>query len=489
MDGLLCDELLYEIIQRLPPSSFAAVFLVCKRWLSAIRACTTNLSLSIPHLSLQHLSLPSPSLSKILSHYPNLSSLTILSNPFDDHGADALLLSVAAAPCASRLIQLRFVSLTSPVSSSALLSSSASLKNLTNLRLSIIFPLSFSWLSSFPSIKSLSFVFFPKSPTVLGACDVEGEDSVDLAEDYKNSSIVTLPLERLSISGVRAGDLGMSWIWQRCGNLRRLRLRACEGTGDGTSSPYFTLCLASLLVLELRGCRAIADRVLLRAADHCHDLTSLLIYDGGSSDALHYFISRRAASLNTIDLRLPLDLHNDHLSAIASVGKSNSPCLTTLRLQSCCLVTGDGLRAVGRAESGKAIEELALVNCDVLEREPGLLSFLGQSLPRLRRLDLSYNETLGDKELVAMLSSCASLVDIKLRGCSCLTDSLVVWLIECGRLRLEIADLSRCPGISVHGIEIFILNSSILSCVSVENEKISEIAMAMASRRKIQIGD
>lgn len=508
MDGILCDELLHEIIGRLPPPSFAAVSLVSKRWLSALRSCTTKLSLSIPCPSLQLLS-------AILSHYPNLSSLAILCNPFDEDGgfyhpqprkqplspstslamlsvsSDALLLSVAAAPCASRLVQLRFGSTASPISSSALLSSSTSLINLTNLHLSSVFPLSFHWLSSFPSIKSLSFVFCPKSPITIGAVDAEGEQSVDLAEDDKNSSIVMLPLDSLSLSGVRAGHRAMSWLWRRSGNLRWLRLRACEGTGDGPSSPFFPLCLAGLLVLELRACRAIADRVLLRAADHCHALTSLLLYDGGSSDALHHFISRRAASLHTIDLRLPLDLHNDHLSAIASasVGESNSPRLSVLRLQSCCLVTGDGLRAVAKAVGGKAIEELALVNCDVIEREPGLLSFLGQSFPRLRRLDLSYNETLGDKELGAMLSSCASLVELKLRGCSNLTDSVVLCLIACGRLRLEVADLCRCPGISLAGIEIFVLNSLKLSHLIVEKEKISEAAMAMASRRAIHIGD
>lgn len=518
MDGVLCDELLHEIILRLPPSSTAAVSLVSKRWLSALRSSTANLSLSIPFSAPSLLPSCKPSLSTILSHYPHLCSLAIHSSPFDDDGeyypapllpplqqrtstshqmasfsSDALLLAVAASPCAARLIYLRFAASGSPLTGGALLSSSTSLTRLANLHLSSACPRSFRWLAEFPHLKSLSLAFSPKSAVALGPVDEVSRESIDLADDDKPRSMKMLPLESLSLSGLRARDRALSWIWQRCGNLRWLRLRACEGTGDGPTSPFFPLCLTNLLELELRACRAIADCVLLRAADSCQKLTSLLLYDGGSSDALHHFISRRATGLRTIDLRLPLDLHNYHLSAIASAsfssGASNSPRLSTLRLQSCCLVTGDGLRAVAGAAAGKAIEELALVNCDVVEREPGLPSFLGQSLPRLKRLDLSFNETLKDKELGAVLSSCACLVEIKLRGCGKLTDDAIVWLVMHCWTRLEVADLCRCPGISLAGIETFFLKSRRLSLVSVEKEKVSVAAMAMASRRAIQIGE
>ncbi|KAK8959772.1 hypothetical protein KSP40_PGU003492 [Platanthera guangdongensis] len=431
MDGVVCDELLQEIIQRLPPSSFAAVSLVSKRWLSALRSSTTSLSLSIPFSAHPF---QSSSLSSILSHYPHLHSLSIHSSPFDaDDGesyppspppktptsisslslsSDALLLAVASSPSSSRLNQLRFATAAIPVSPAALLSSSSSLTRLTDLHLSSVFPYSFRWLAGFPFIKSLSLVFCPKSPAALG-----------------------------------------------------------------------------LLELELRSSRAIADRVLLHAADRCHRLKSFLLHDGGGSEALHHFIALRAAGLHTIDLRLPLDLHNYHLSAIAASPSTHSPRLSTLRLQSCCLVTGDGLRSVASATAGKAIEELALVNCDVVEREPGLLCVLGQSLPRLRKLDLSFNEMMTDKELVAMRSSFSGLVEIKLQGCGKLTDASLVWLLPLSSSKLEVADLRRCPGISPAAIETFVLMSFRLKLLCVEKKKMSEAAMAVASPRGIWIGD
>ncbi|CAL5408019.1 hypothetical protein CsSME_00029451 [Camellia sinensis var. sinensis] len=81
--------------------------------------------------------------------------------------------------------------------------------------------------------------------------------------------------------------------------------------------------------------------------------------------------------------------------------------LSSLRLQSCCLVTGEGLKTIGIAMSA-GLEELGLINCDVVNIEPGLLTTLGQNLRHLRKLDLSYNEMLVDKELASMLASCNS---------------------------------------------------------------------------------
>lgn len=398
MDIILCDELLQEIFQRLPLSSAPSVSLVSKRWLFLLRFSTTSLSIRIPYptnsppacSSSSTSSIATPSLSSILSHYPFLSNLTILCGTFvaDDHlpppppeslsTSDTLLLTVAASDCSRRLSHLRFFP-DSPVSPSALVSSASSFTRLTSLQLTSLLPLTFRWLASFPSLRSFSLVQTRhKQPYYHPAAAADDDE-----EDEGDRIHAALPLETLSLSGIRAADRGLSWLWRRCANLRWLQLRACEGTGDGPSSPSFPLCLRGLLGLELRTCRTIADRVLRRAADHCQSLSSLLLYDGGSRDALRHFIDRRGAALRTLDLRLPLDLHNDHLFAIAADNQLGSG-LAALRLQSCCLVTGDGLRSIARAPAGAAMEELALVNCDVVEREPGLLTFLGQIMRQLR---------------------------------------------------------------------------------------------------------
>ncbi|KAL6845248.1 hypothetical protein ACP4OV_024743 [Aristida adscensionis] len=480
-DAVLCDDLLQEVFRLLPPAAAPAVSLVSRRWRALLRAATSSLALRLP---------ASPdgsaaaALAALLSHYPFLSALAVVSAAAPAPDADAVLLAVAAAPAAARLSALRFLP-DSPVSPQALLAACSAMSGLTSLHLTAVRPLSFRWLAFLPSLKSFALVNAAASVDSAGSGSGDGEADGEAAG--------ALPLERLSLCGIRSGDRGLGWLWRRCGSLKWLQLRACDGTGDGPASLAFAACLAGLLALELRACRPVADRVLLLAADHCHALTSLLVYDGGSSEALHRFFHQRGAGLHTLDLRLPLDLHNDHLLAIGAAeqnqhGLDTAHALAALRLQSCVLITGDGLRSLARTATGAGIEELALVSCDVVEREPGLLTFLSQSMRRLRRLDLSYNETLSDKVISPMLASCQNLIDIRLRGCRGLTGgSLASLLRHCGQL-LEILDISRCPGIPVGSIELFAERATHLNHLIIEESAMSEELKLIAQRKGIKIG-
>ncbi|KAL6135353.1 hypothetical protein ACLB2K_067581 [Fragaria x ananassa] len=123
-----------------------------------------------------------------------------------------------------------------------------------------------------------------------------------------------------------------------------------------------SLCLSGIggvEEVELRTCRSILDGVLLKLAENCDALTSLLIYDGGSREGL--------------------------------------------------------LRPKGTGTAvNSGLEELALINCDVVEREPGLLSTSGQKLKKLGNW-ICRTMMLLDKEFMSMLVSCNYLVDLKLR--------------------------------------------------------------------------
>ncbi|OAY77612.1 hypothetical protein ACMD2_23421 [Ananas comosus] len=316
--------LLEEILRRLPPSSSSSVLLVSKRWLFLHRSSTTSLSLRIPSSPFPLSTVDNNNnnnnnsmsaaamVSNILSYYPFLSRLTVVSSghyghpppavtpslSFDDH----LLVAVVGA-CSRRLSHLRF----HPADDSPL-------SHLTSLHISALLPISFYWLKHFRCLISLSLVCSRAKQLSGRESEKEEEEEDDDDSEDTDREILVLPLESLSLSGIRSTDSGLSWLWRRCGGLRRLQLRAYDGTGPPSS---FALCLAGLLCLELRTCRAIADRVLYQAAEHCRTLTILLLYDGGDHDALRQFIHQRGAALRVLDLRLPLDLHNDHLFAIA----------------------------------------------------------------------------------------------------------------------------------------------------------------------------
>lgn len=155
--------------------------------------------------------------------------------------------------------------------------------------------------------------------------------------------------------------------------------------------------------------------------------------------------------------------------------------LTSLRLQSCCLVTGDGLKTFSQSLSNN-LEELALINCDIVERVPGLLATLWQNLKGLKRLDLSHNETLIDKELVSMLVSCEGIVELRLRGCKGLTNMAMAAVIRVCR-NLESVDVVQCGGIDERWVEILVSNLKKLKRFKVEQSKLSDVARSWVFKR------
>lgn len=363
-----------------------------------------------------------------------------------------------------------------PVSVSSLNSLSLNCTHLTSLCINLFRPIFFMWVVKFPVLKELS-IFVSSGDGVEQATEFERETGFWGNEDFD----AELGLENLCLSGIRADDWGLGWLWRSCKKLKKLQLKSCEGVGDGGSFLSFVRCLQGLEEVELRTCRSIVDGVLLKLAENCNSLSSLLVYDGGSREGLLRFISQCNCNLQKLDLRLPLDLHNDHLTAVAL----NFRGLSSIRLQSCCLVTGEGLKALGIAMSS-GLEELALINCDVVEREQGLLATLGQNLRQLRKLDLSYNEMLLDKELISMLVSCNCLVDLRLRGCKGLTKAALVSIFKSCK-RLENVDIMHCPGIEAEAVELLVLNSPQLRQVQVEESKLSDVARTWASNKLIEV--
>ncbi|KAK2661685.1 hypothetical protein Ddye_000259 [Dipteronia dyeriana] len=454
MDSMLCDELLQEIFTRLPStpssssSSSLSVSLVSKRWLHVYRTSKTTLSLRILLLHYSVL----PSLSSLLSHYPSLSSLSLHISSSDHSDSDSALfdrLLVVVSSACSTLKHLRF--LAGPVFMPSLISLSKACNHLISLTVSLSRPLRFYWVASFPCLKDLSVY-------VSGGDGVDQNRSFD--DFYRETGFCLedgidseLGLESLCLSGIRSDDSGVGWLWRSCKRLKKLQLKSCSGIGDGGSFSSFVDCLKGLEEIELRTCRSTVDVVLMKLAENCDSLNSLLLYDGGSRDGLLQFLSHTRS-------------------------------LSTLRLQSCCLVTGDGLRTLGVAMSS-GLYELALINCDVVEREPGLLSTLGQNLRQLRKLDLSYNEMLNDKELIAMLVSSSYLIELKLRGCRRLSNVSMISMSKSCK-SLENLDIVNCCGIDAEAVELFVMNSPRLRRLEVEENKISNAARSWASHKLVE---
>ncbi|KAJ4902500.1 RNI-like superfamily protein [Raphanus sativus] len=449
MEEILFDEILHEIFTRLPssPSSslptFESVPLVSKRWLHLYRASKTSMSLRInPHDSSVITLLPS-----ILHNHPSLSSLCFVFHPktpilfpsVAESSFNDRLISIVSSSC-SNLRKLCF--LVNPLSPSSLLPLSTSL-SLTSLSLKLLGPVSFHWVASFPSLK-------------------------DLSVDVSSRKLFTFLNRVKPKPGCCRIGFGVGFVNRN--PVRRYR-------------KFFGLCLKNLEEIELKTCRSIADVVLLKVSEICESLNSLLIYDGGNKDGLVHFVnnSRCNDTLKTLDLRLPMDLMDEHLVSLAANFKS----LFTLRLTSCYLVTGHGLKVLALSFSS-SLEELSLRSCDAVERETGLLATLGQHLGKLRKLELSFNEWLYDKEVVSMLASCSGLVELDLRGCKNLTGSVLVSLNK-SCVKLRSLDIASCRLIQADEVEVFVIKSQRLKKIVVEENKITEATMKWASSKLIEV--
>ncbi|PWA43772.1 RNI-like superfamily protein [Artemisia annua] len=315
--------------------------------------------------------------------------------------------------------------------------------------------------------------------TVIGNVYTSAESTVDQSA----TSDSRLSLRLLSLNGICSTDYQVSYLWNNVcyENLTRLVFEKCEGLSDVYAFSRFLKGLVNLNEVELKTCRSIVGLVLFKLSEmSSENLSSLLIYDGGNKEGLLHFIREARCELRELDLRLPLDLVDTHLSGIGARFRK----LRVLRLQSCSMVTGEGIRGLGLGLSDH-LEELSLTNCDVIKRQSGVLVDLAQSLRRIKVLDLSYNHMLVDKEFVSMISSYGDLRELKVRGCGRLTDvSLTALCRSCKRL--ESVDIVFCHGIRVEGVEIIILNCKELRKIQVEEHKLSEDARKWMRWHSIQ---
>ncbi|KAG5534817.1 hypothetical protein RHGRI_022812 [Rhododendron griersonianum] len=461
MDRILCDELLEEVLRRLPPRSTfspstADVSLVSKRWLRLYRSSRSTLS-----LLLSPDNCTPQSLSSFLSHFPRLSHLliTIFS--------DDLLSSVASSyPPELKLLCLQRM----PVPLSPLLSLSTSCPHLTSLSISLSRSLSFHWLFSFPSLQQLDLVF------VRHATKFEHVDAASKGNNLDGE----LKLETLSLTWIRRGDCGLDGLWKSCKKLKKLQLRCCRGIGDDTSVSSFNNCLNGLQEVELRCCESIGNYILTRMVESCTSLKSLLIHsrDYGCREGLLQFITHCSCNLQKLDLYLPRDLQDNHLLAVAEKFRD----LLSLRLDSCYGVTGEGLKTMALAMNDK-LEELALINCNM---KPGLLTTLGQSSRNLRKLDLSCSNNWAEEEFISMLASLICLRELKVRGCEGLTNASVVSMFKSCK-QLESVDLMGCGGIEAEAVELFVLKCPQLRQIRIEESKLSDVSRSWASKKFVEV--
>lgn len=458
LNSLLCDELLAEILCKIPDNlDQRSLSQVCKRWLLVHRFSKTRLGLCIPGDA--SFSSSCSSILSLLEQHPNVTFLSLISEGSSVNAEVLAIVVKAVALFCKSLRQLHFTA--GPTPFSGLQELAKGCPYLTSLELYHLPTRCLPILGNFKALRELCLI----------------DCLEDAVNDLLGTSYGSLQLERLCLVGMRSSACSLKWLWCSCRQLKRLELLGCEGIGD-TDTSSFVHSLPSLREIQLRRCRSIAGAVLILISEHCPDLRSLTLHDGGDTEGLHHVL-RRCQALQVIDLRLPLDLSNEDLVEIAQSCRS----LRSLRLHSCWLATGAGMRSLASLLSSK-LEELVLVRCRAVVQDSGTLYALAQNLRSLKDIDLSDNEYLADKELVAMLASCDNLFRLKLWRCCRLTDRVIDFISQRCPV-LESIDIRNCDGISTKAVNNLLLGCGHLKKLGIELNKLTDTAREMALAKGI----
>ncbi|KAG5534843.1 hypothetical protein RHGRI_022835 [Rhododendron griersonianum] len=347
MDSILCDELLEEVLNRLPwgpffAPSIAVVSLVSKRWLRLCRSTKFHLFLR-----------PSPDngISSFLSHFPHLSFLFIVIDRGQDdvdvlNFSDQILLSVASSCPKLTGLHLEHGP---PVSLFPLLSLSTSCPHLDFLSISLSRPISFHWLVSLPSLEKLNVVFTP----------VPGEfEQVDTSKRNFNAE---LRLKALVLDGIRRGDYGFDSLWKSCKNLKRLELYRCEGIGDDSSVSSFVNCFVNCfnglqeVILSCYVVTAEGLRTMVLAMSN--KLEELALINCKVEPGLLTTLGQSFRNLRKLDLSYNVMLADEEfISMLASCN-----CLRDLKVRGCEGLTNASL--VSMFKSCKQLESVDIMNC------------------------------------------------------------------------------------------------------------------------------
>eukprot|EP00249_Psilotum_nudum_P016755 c25973_g1_i1 orf=445-1950(+) len=461
-DSLLCEELLAEVIRRVEDGvDQKSVSLVCKRWLMIQRRAKKRLGLCVPSDS--SLSDFLSSIHDLLCQHSQIVSLVLIAREVHINAEmlDVVLDAISSSCKFLRVLQFSV----GPITGVGLRRLAIGCPGLVSLDLTFMQVRNLHILLEFKSLRELY---------LRGSVDGDRDDLED--EPFQ-----LLRIEKLALEGVTGASYGLGWLWRSCPGLVKLELFNCEGIVD-TDSSSFVQCLPSLKELHLRRCRSIAGRILILVAEYCAGLTVLTFHDGGATEGLHHVI-RRCQKLEVLDLRLPLDLRNEDLVAIAQ----NCFSLKSLRLHSCWLPTGSGMRWLA-AHIKSDVEELVLVRCRAVAHDSGTLYAIGQRLKCLKSLDLSDNDHLSDNELVAMLASCQNLLQLKLCRCHRLTDKAMYFISQRSSM-LESIEVTNCYEITSLGICSLLSGCPSLRKVGVEKSKITNATKRLAITKGVTFSE
>ncbi|OWM67079.1 F-box/LRR-repeat protein 3 isoform X2 [Punica granatum] len=239
-------------------------------------------------------------------------------------------------------------------------------------------------------------------------------------------------LQSIKLDGCSVTCSGLKAIGSCFVSLRELSLSKCSGVTDEGFS-FLVTRQKQLKKLDITCCRQITDVSIAHVTSSCTGLTSLRMESCCLvSKEAFVLIGQRCHSLEELDLT---DNEVDD-EGLKSIGRCSR--LTVLKLGICLNITDEGLTHIGRSCS-------KLVELD-LYRSAGIsgsgIQPIACGCPNLELINTSYCYAINDAALRS-LSKCMRLNTLECRGCPLIT-SLGLAAIAIGCKQLAKLDIKKC---------------------------------------------
>lgn len=247
-------------------------------------------------------------------------------------------------------------------------------------------------------------------------------------------------LQSIKLDGCQVTCLGLKAIGKWCVSLRELSLSKCLGVTDEGLSFLLTKH-RDLRKLDITCCRKITHLTIAHITNSCSSLTSLRMESCSLvSGEAFVLIGQRCHFLEELDLT-DNEINDEGLKSISRCAK-----LSILKLGICLNITDEGLIHIGICCS--KLKELDLYRSAGIS-DWGILA-IARGCAGLEMINIAYCKNITDRSLIS-LSKCSKLNTLESRGCPLIT-SLGLAAIAVGCKQLNKLDIKKCHNIDDAGM-------------------------------------
>lgn len=295
--------------------------------------------------------------------------------------------------------------------------------------------------------------------------------TADLAKCLHNIS----GLQSIKLDGCSVRTSGIKAIGNWLASLKELSLSKCLGVTDECLS-FLVQAHKELRKLDITCCRKITYASIDSITNSCTSLTSLRMESCSlvSKDAF-VLIGQRCRFLEELDIT-DNEIDNEGLKSISSCSK-----LLTLKLGICLNISNDGLTHVANGCSN--LKELDLYRSSGIADEG--IAAIAHGCPALEMMNIAYNDKITDTSLIS-LSKCMMLKALEIRGCPSVS-SVGLSAIAMGCRQLMVLDIKKCININDNGMIPVAQYSQNLTQINLSYCSVTDVGLlALASINRLQ---